>query len=171
VATVFSGVSEGRGPAVEVGRDWAERIEFSVHCLERFEERFRPGLGLDVARRELSKVVENGVEVDAPPAWSGLALPSSRESFFLVGEDLVLVLLERGDGFIATTCVGRGTIRPSERRRRREGKLAGRRGGSGGSGKGRRKGRRPIPYCRSSGNRGDDFLGDDIQGWPVLTNV
>jgi hypothetical protein len=168
VESVFSGVSEGRGSAVDAGREWAVRIEFSVHCLERFEERFRPGLGLDVARRELSKVVENGVEVGAPPAWSGLALPSSHESFLLVGEDLVLVLLERGDGFIATTCVGRGTIRPSERRRRQEGKLAGRRGGSG---KGQRKGRRPVPYCRSSGNRGDYFLGDDIQEWPVLTNA
>ncbi len=123
-------------------------VELSKHCVERWRRRVRPGLGLAAARRELKRVLEcaGGELVDEAPAWSGLAVPDSYTSFLVVGDDLVLVLIERGERFVAKTCVPRGSITPWERLRRRRRKPS--RGGGG------RSGRRPRePYRRSRFSR------------------
>lgn len=156
MAAVFSGFGRW-STSVDggLGSGGEKRITLSKHCVQRFRDRFRPGLDLAAARRELSRVIANGVLVDLPPSWCGLDLPTSRDSYLVVGDDLVLTLLELGDEFRATTCLGRGTIRPDERSRRRKRKITGRRHGSG---DGRRKERRPVPYCRAAMPRLDEDL-------------
>ena len=119
------------------------KLKISKHCVERWRERFRPALDDDGARRELERVVANGVLTDAPPPWSGLSTPDSHTSFLVVGEDLVLVLVERGHGLLAATCIPRGSIPPGERKRRKHRRYSPSPGG------GRRKARRPEPYRRS----------------------
>ncbi len=81
--------------------------------------------------------------VDSAPEWSGLAAPDSHTSFLVVGDDLVLVLIERGGRLVAKTCVPRGSISPWERgRRSRRTRRSGRGDGDGS------RGRRPRPYRR-----------------------
>ena len=94
-------------------------LEISKHCVERWRDRFRPGLDLVAARRELNGVLEcaGGEPVDRAPEWSGLKDPDSHTSFLVVGDDLVLVLIELGDRLVAKTCVPRGSITPWERER------------------------------------------------------
>lgn len=117
-------------------------VELSKHCVERWRDRVRPGLDVDSARRELVGVLgcAGGTVVDIAPDWSGLAAPDSRTSYLVVGDDLVLVLIELGDHLLAKTCVPRGSIAPWERMRRRNRKPS--------WGGGRSRGRRPEPYRR-----------------------
>ena len=119
-------------------------LEISKHCVKRWRDRVRPGLNTAAARRELEGVLECAGDevVDLPPDWTRLAEPDSHTSFLVVGDDLVLVLIDRGDGFLAKTCVPRGTISPWERMRRR-------RRSSSRNAEGRSRGRRPEPYRRS----------------------
>jgi hypothetical protein len=119
-------------------------IRITGHCVERWRRRFRGGLDLKSAEVELRRVIEHGVIVDAPPEWSGLAEPDSRTSYMVVGDDLVLVLLERGRDLVAKTCVSRGTISPWERQRREDRRRSRRQRGGGRS----RNGRRAEPYRR-----------------------
>ena len=130
-----------RDPGSEVG-DPAIRI--TKHCVERWRDRFRAGLDLKSAEAELRKVMEHGVLVDSPPEWSGLEEPDSHTSYLVVGDDLVLVLLELGPDLLAKTCISRGTISPSERQRRERRRSSRRRRGGGRS----REGRRAEPYRR-----------------------
>ena len=119
-------------------------VELSKHCVERWRNRFRPGLDVAAARRELEGVLEcaGGRVVDSPPDWTRLAEPDSHTSFLVVSEDLVLVLIERGERLLAKTCVSRGTISPWERMRRR-------RRAPSRKDEGRSRGRRREPYRRS----------------------
>ena len=117
-------------------------LEISKHCVERWRDRFRPGLDPVAARRELNGVLEcaGGEPVDRAPEWSGLKDPDSHTSFLVVGDDLVLVLIELGDRLVAKTCVPRGSITPWERERRASKSSRGRGRGA--------QGRRPVPYRR-----------------------
>jgi len=121
------------------------KITITKHCAERWRDRFRPGLDLKEAEAELRLVIVHGVIVDCAPEWSSLEPPDSHTSFMVIGNDLVLVLLERGRDLVAKTCISRGTIAPRERRRR-EGRHSRRRSEGGRS----RGGRRPEPYRRDS---------------------
>jgi hypothetical protein len=118
------------------------KVEISKHCVERWRDRFRPGLGLTSARRELVRILESvgGRLVDLAPEWSGLTAADSHTSYLVVGEDLVLVLVERGERLVAKTCVPRASITPRERERRNSRRRRSRRGPRGGR---RREGRRP----------------------------
>ncbi len=120
-------------------------IEISKHCVERWRDRFRPGLDIGSARRELEGVLScaGGEPVDLAPEWSGLAAPDSHTSYLVVGDDAVLVLIELGDRLLAKTCVPRGSITPWERRRRERRSRRPLRGEGG-----RSRGRRPEPYRR-----------------------
>jgi hypothetical protein len=90
-------------------------------------------------------VVEHGEIVDAPPEWSELPLPDSRTSFLKLGEDAVLVLLDRGFELLAKTCIPRGSVAPWERSRRQASK---REGTASRERRRDRAGRRPQPYRR-----------------------
>jgi len=122
-------------------------LELSKHCVEQWRDRFRSGLDFDSARRELEGVLAcaGGKLVDVAPDWSRLAAPDSHTSFLVLGDDLVLVLIERGGRLLAKTCVSRGTISPGERRRRDGRRLRRRREGDR-----PKAGRRPEPYRRNS---------------------
>lgn len=124
------------------------KIRITRHCVERWRDRFRVGLDLKSAEAELRRVIEHGVIVDAPPEWSGLGEPDSHTSYLVVGEDLVLVLLERGRELVAKTCVSRGTISPQERQRRESRRQSRRQSHRRREGSRSREGRRPEPYRR-----------------------
>jgi len=121
-------------------------VELSKHCVERWRDRFRAGLDFNSARRELEGVLAcaGGEPVDLAPEWSRLAAPDSHTSFLALGDDLVLVLIERGGRLLAKTCVSRGTISPGERQRRESRRRSRRRREGGRS----REGRRAEPYRR-----------------------
>ncbi len=123
-------------------------IRITRHCVERWRARFRAGLDLKSAEVELRRVIVHGVIVDAPPEWSGLGEPDSHTSYLVVGEDLVLVLLERGRDLVAKTCVSRGTISPRERQRRESRRQSHRQSHRRREGGRSREGRRPEPYRR-----------------------
>jgi hypothetical protein len=118
-------------------------VRLSRHCVERWQKRFRPGLGFEGAEAELGRVIEHGEFVDAPPEWSGLSLPDSRTSYLKLGEDAVLVLFDRGSELLAKTCIPRGSVEPWERRRRQAGK---RQRAASQERRRERGGRRPEPY-------------------------
>jgi hypothetical protein len=120
------------------------KITITKHCVERWRDRFRPGLDPKAAEAELRLVIHHGEFEDSPPEWSGLQQPDSHTSFLVIGNDMVIVLLERGRDLVAKTCISRGTISPGERQRRGSSRSRPRREG------GRSRGRRPEPYRRDS---------------------
>ena len=112
----------------------------SHHCVNRFHERFRPALDRIRARAELQLLIEHGEIADAPPEWLARTMRQEAEAYLVVGEDLVLPLVEvgpRGE-LVAKTCIPRGGISEQARRRRNE-RARQRRAGRNS----RRKGRSP----------------------------
>jgi hypothetical protein len=144
VAAATLGFVKWFGADVPEGATGDPKITITKHCVERWRDRFRPGLDLEKAEAELRLVIAHGEFEDSPPEWSGLEQPDSHTSFLVIGKDMVIVLLERGRDLVAKTCVSRGTISPRERQRRGSRRSRARREG------GRSRGRRPEPYRRDS---------------------
>ena len=95
------------------------RIGFTEHVVDRFQERFRPGLGFEAARTELGRLTVHGELRDEPPAWMGESDLEPAAGYLMIGDDLLLVLQRKEEGLVAVTCLGRGTLKPSDRTRRR----------------------------------------------------
>src|SRR4051794_15258525 len=82
-------------------------IRITDHAVERFQERVRPGLSVDVAAHELARLIPLGFIYEQPPAWCA-ARPCPA---YLVVGDLVLPLVTCADEgvYYATTCLTRGS--------------------------------------------------------------
>jgi len=95
-------------------------INFSPHAVERFGERFRPGLDLDVVRRELSRMLPTlSVSRELPPGYDYPAKP--RTLGYLVGEGAVFPLAGGAPGeWRAVTCLATGSIAEAGAEKKRE---------------------------------------------------
>ena len=91
-------------------------VRFTRHCVEQYQLRFRPALDFVCAEADLTMISGCGHMTTAPPRRRREA-----EAYFLVGEDLVMPLVRSttSTGWLAVTCLCRGTISPIERDRRR----------------------------------------------------
>jgi hypothetical protein len=85
----------------------------SAHAVAQYEVRVRPGLDLDTARTELERLRLVGEICAVPPAWVSVVNPAPY--YLLVGDAVVLPLVQRGDSWIATTCIIQGTLTPTRR--------------------------------------------------------
>lgn len=95
------------------------RVFLTDHAVERFPERFRPGLNFKQTRAELVQLLSIGELSSSPPEWFRPG-PEENPSFLMVGDDMVLPLREQGSNkLVAITCLGRGTISPCECRRKK----------------------------------------------------
>ncbi|MGA7396861.1 MAG: hypothetical protein WBW62_05370 [Solirubrobacterales bacterium] len=99
------------------------QVLLSEHAIERFRERFRPALSLAKAAVELRWLVgKAGTVSNRQPKWASIENEAAPDAFLTIGEDLIL-LLKLGNGrMTAVTCLCRGTIRKSERNKRRNGR-------------------------------------------------
>ena len=97
-------------------------ISLSRHAVERFQERFRPGLGLETAERELELMVLHGEISSHPPAWL-VGRMHSTAAFYLILGDLVLPLepcRRDREGLSALSALARGSLSPPARERRNQ---------------------------------------------------
>jgi hypothetical protein len=97
-------------------------VELTAHCVERFRERFCPGLDLEAAEDRLANLLDHARFDVRPPTWL-VQMPRPAAAYLVVGDDLALPLLERGSRsgvFVALTCLARGGITHAARARRKE---------------------------------------------------
>jgi hypothetical protein len=91
-------------------------IDLTAHAIERFRDRVRPGIDLDVAADELANLVCYGELTPVRSPWlAGFAL------LYLVAGDVALPLepaLGDPERLVATTCL---VLNGQPRRRRRRG--------------------------------------------------
>lgn len=93
-------------------------VSFRVteHAVERYQERVKPWLSIDAARRELLALVELADFTTRKPTWATepeLAVP---RGYLLLCDSVALPVARNGS---ITTCVTRGGIGNDELRRRR----------------------------------------------------
>lgn len=100
----------------------AHTVMFSRHAVERFCERVRPGLDIETAQQEMTRLLGSALVVADPPLWLPRAGARRSGDRYLVIADLVLPLRPVGAGerYLATTCIARGTITPATRSRRND---------------------------------------------------
>jgi len=88
-------------------------VTVSVHAVEQYRERVKPGLDPDGARAELEQLCTLGrIETDAP-GWVNAARPAAY--YLLLGDQIVLPLAPQADTWVATTCVTQRTLTPTRR--------------------------------------------------------
>jgi hypothetical protein len=98
------------------GLPTCEAVLISEHAVEQYRHRVKPGLDLDAARAELTRLVAVGEITPVEPAWVRAARPAP---FYLVlGDALALPLKPQAGGWIATTCVTKTTYTPTRRAQR-----------------------------------------------------
>lgn len=96
------------------------RIRFTIHAVERFVERVRPGLDFASGRLELWRLAGVGTVAAYAPGWLPGSRTSASDAYLVVG-DMAVPLVAESSGsrvLVATTVVVRGTISPAERKRR-----------------------------------------------------
>ncbi len=94
----------------------------SAHAAEQYHLRVRPGLDLDTARAELEQLQLMGQVSTKPPGWVTAAEPA--RYYLLLGEAVVLPLAPQEQGWVATTCLTKGTLTPTGRARKSARKAA-----------------------------------------------
>ena len=88
-------------------------VKFSVHAVERYIERVRPGLCFGDASGELSALMEHAEVSETPPEWHG---GGPEVAWLLLSDDVAFPLCRtRGSYLLATTCDIRGTGQRTKR--------------------------------------------------------
>ncbi|MGO9960937.1 MAG: hypothetical protein ACLP50_34000 [Solirubrobacteraceae bacterium] len=106
-------------------------IQISVHAVERFRQRVRPGLSFEAAENELARIAIVGEVTEHAPAWHLRNCAQVAPLYLLVADVLMPLHPHRSepDVLVATTCLALGSLSADARRyrtaRRRRG--AGRR--------------------------------------------
>jgi hypothetical protein len=99
------------------GRRLADSVEFSAHCVERFQERCRGSRDPRIARNQLQELVASRATVVRKRPLGVWAQSFRRADFYLVTDDgYCFPVQERGGGsrsLVALTCLHR-TMSPSE---------------------------------------------------------
>ncbi len=90
-----------------------EDVIVSAHAAEQYQQRVKPGLGLDAARAELERLRAVGEISTVAPGWLNAAKPAAH--YLLLGGSVVLPLAPQGDGWVATTCVSDSTLTSARR--------------------------------------------------------
>jgi hypothetical protein len=113
-------------------------IRFTVHAIERYIERVRPGVDRDRAFKELRALAKVGQIRPEAPDWV-TAFPHPVLGWLDCGDVCFpLIKADRGSGYAAATCLTRGTIGPEIRAIRKK----------------RRLGRRAYVHGKKEGERG-----------------
>lgn len=92
-------------------------IELTVHAVERFHERVRPGLSRAAAEEELAFLLALATVTCEPPAWVRERAVRRADCHAVMG-DVVLPLYACGGVLVATTCIARGGLSARARQRR-----------------------------------------------------
>ena len=90
-----------------------EQVTVSVHAVEQYRERVKPGLDPDAARAELEQLCTLGRIHTGAPGWVNPARPAA--FYLLLGDHIVLPLAPQADAWVATTCVAQRTLTPTRR--------------------------------------------------------
>jgi len=85
----------------------------SVHAVEQYRHRLKPGLDVDAARGELERLRFLGEISTEAPRWVNAAKPAPY--YLLLGDAVVLPLAPQGEGWVATTCVTQRTLTSAHR--------------------------------------------------------
>lgn len=92
-------------------------VKLTPHAVARYQERARPGLGVDLARIDLERLVAIG-EITSWTPWWLQSRQQQSAAFYLTVGDVVLPLdpcRQDRDRLVALTCIVRGSL--SERAR------------------------------------------------------
>ena len=90
-----------------------QTVLISVHAVEQYRHRVRPGLDQNAARTELERLCATGESSDVAPVWLE---PAKRAPYYLLlGDDVALPLFAQWDRWIATALVAQGTLTPTRR--------------------------------------------------------
>jgi hypothetical protein len=94
-------------------------ITLSHHAIQRFHERVRPALDRDSAADELARIALAGRVLGEAPAWHAASAAQEAPLYLVLG-DVVLPLKPTGRdaGYVATTCLARGSWSDASRARR-----------------------------------------------------
>lgn len=100
-----------------------DAIRFSEHATARFGHRMRPALEPTALETELRRLAGDfGHMTLDPPAWVSERSLQEADAYLVVGDDLVLPLMEeggrRGRSYVAVTALVRGCISDLARERR-----------------------------------------------------
>lgn len=93
-------------------------IRLTEHCVERYQQRFRPALDIEAARTDLARLLDVADVVADPPRWLAERAEQWAPAYALIGDDCVLPLVpaEGRSGMLsAVTCLGRGGISDAAR--------------------------------------------------------
>jgi|SRR5215218_3460566 len=93
-----------------------EAVLISEHAAEQYRYRVKPGLDLDGARAELTRLVAVGEITRVEPVWVRAA--KSAPFYLVVGDALALPLKPQAGAWIATTCVAKTTYTATRRAQR-----------------------------------------------------
>lgn len=94
-----------------------EGVRLTYHAVDRYIERVRPALAPRLARRDLLTLIAGIGSISASsPAWYAHHAPA--DAFLLLGGDIVLPLLTTPRGYLAVTCITRGSLPASLREAR-----------------------------------------------------
>ncbi len=85
----------------------------SVHAVEPYQQRVKPGLELDTPRAELERLWPVGAISPVAPEWVNAANPAA--FYLLLDHAVVLPLAPHGRRWVATTCVTQRTLTPTRR--------------------------------------------------------
>lgn len=109
------------------------RVTFTRHALDRYVERVKPAFDTDAARVDIERLIDLcGAIVTDAPDWCGYSLSAMEAgldqlvdnvtAWLLLGPDIAFAVrpAERGNVWVAFTCIVRGGRSDLARRRRRE---------------------------------------------------
>ncbi len=92
-------------------------IDLTTHCVERFNQRVRPTLDHECARRELRRLLDIGRVRTEAPAWLATRTRQASDRYLVIEPDLVLPLVWNGfsQTWVARTCLARTGISENAR--------------------------------------------------------
>lgn len=108
-----------------VGED--TNLLITSHAVERYNERFAPGLEFEAARRHLRHLLSFAEITDIPPKWLAARkeyakqqgfTPHDNQQYLVISDDIVFPLIVdfyRENTLSATTCLSRGGISDAAR--------------------------------------------------------
>ncbi len=100
----------------------ADAVRISVHAIEQYQQRVKPGLDPDAARAELERLRAVATITTDQPVW----LHAAREApcYLLIGESIALPITPQADGWVATTCLLQRTLTPIRRQAKKSRKAS-----------------------------------------------
>lgn len=94
-------------------------VRFAAHAIERYRDRLRPALSIEMATAELEQLSVHSVLCPEGPDWMNEERKDADALFLEIGDAAFpLVASDDGESLVAKTCLVRGSMSPQARDRR-----------------------------------------------------